>query len=213
MSGGQIPVWITFALAAIALVGSVGGAWIGGRITARRDDRRWERELVREDLRWKREREREQSQRVHDLHLHWREQRIEAYASFIAAVDSFLSEVLVWVQEADERRMTRTDGGRLNDVYRTVESAHVAIEIVASNNVHACAADLLRVCDKAQVEMRQKHLLYLFGVSWARNEINRKFFLARAQAREDVQISRELFIQGIRAELLIELGRESGDLS
>ncbi|OLT46999.1 hypothetical protein BJF85_00675 [Saccharomonospora sp. CUA-673] len=61
----QVPLWATFVIAGIALVGSVGGAWLNGFFTARRDDKRWQRERERADLDY------------------WRDKRVKVYTDVI----------------------------------------------------------------------------------------------------------------------------------
>ncbi|MBB3664473.1 hypothetical protein FB384_003377 [Prauserella sediminis] len=61
----QVPLWATFVIAGIALVGSVGGAWLNGFFTVRRDDKRWQRERERANLDY------------------WRDKRVEVYADVI----------------------------------------------------------------------------------------------------------------------------------
>ncbi|WP_328454693.1 MULTISPECIES: hypothetical protein [unclassified Amycolatopsis] len=83
----QIPLWVTLVLAIIAIMGPIGGALIGGMITARRDDRRWERELEREEARWQRETEREEARREREIkredHRYWLELRATTYTEVI----------------------------------------------------------------------------------------------------------------------------------
>lgn len=79
MSGAQFPLWVTYSLAVIAILGPIGGALFGAWLTARRDDRRWDREVQREDLRWQREHERTQEQNAHDLAKHWTTERLELF--------------------------------------------------------------------------------------------------------------------------------------
>jgi hypothetical protein len=71
--------WVAIALAALAFVGTLGGAWGGQWIASRHDDRRWEREAKREELRWEREQQHLREQRRHELLLHWSEKRLTAY--------------------------------------------------------------------------------------------------------------------------------------
>lgn len=98
MGGASAPLWVTIMLGVLAVVGTVGGAWGGQIIAARRDDRRWEREQQREDLRWKRDREREHERldverdrdevrRTHDSRIEWRLQRFEVCSAFVTALD------------------------------------------------------------------------------------------------------------------------------
>lgn len=80
MNAVQVPLWVTLALAAIALVGPLGSALITGTITARRDDHRWERE----DSRWEREREKLRHERI----LGWRDKRLEYYGQILAVIEA-----------------------------------------------------------------------------------------------------------------------------
>src|SRR5690242_19639165 len=72
----QVPLWVTLTLGLIAIMGPIGGALIGGMITARRDDQRWLRELEREEARWVHENER-------DDHKYWLELRTVSYGTVI----------------------------------------------------------------------------------------------------------------------------------
>lgn len=84
MNAVQVPLWVTLALAAIALVRPLGSALITGTITARRDDHRWEREARREDSRWEREREKLRHERI----LVWRDKRLEYYGQILAVIEA-----------------------------------------------------------------------------------------------------------------------------
>jgi hypothetical protein len=91
MSGVQIPLWVTYSLAVIAILGPIGGALLGARYTAKRDDKRWDREREREEVRWERERQRLADERVHQKQLHWSEKRAEAYGAYMVALDGWIS--------------------------------------------------------------------------------------------------------------------------
>jgi hypothetical protein len=69
----QIPLWVTLALAIIAIMGPIGGAAIGGTLTARRDDKRWQRELERENQQY------------------WRNLRATVYSNVIESHRKYLS--------------------------------------------------------------------------------------------------------------------------
>ncbi|GHG12095.1 hypothetical protein GCM10017567_31800 [Amycolatopsis bullii] len=78
--------WLTITLAVLAVVGTIGGAWGGQWIAARRDDRRWEREAEREELRWTREIEARRAGEAHDLRKHWIDKRVEACSELLTVL-------------------------------------------------------------------------------------------------------------------------------
>ena len=105
----QIPAWMALLLVAAIPAGIGIGAWLGGWLTRRRDDSRWQRERERdelrrqrererEDLRWLHEREREELRRQHDReqaeqqrqrefsHDLW-ERKLAAFGEFLGAFD------------------------------------------------------------------------------------------------------------------------------
>lgn len=84
MSGATSPLWVTIMLGLLAVLGTVGGAWGGQWIAAKRDDRRWEREIAREDVRWQRELQRETLRLDHDERSRWRDVRLELYSELFA---------------------------------------------------------------------------------------------------------------------------------
>lgn len=69
-------VWLSVISAVAALAGAWGGQWI----SARRDDRRWEREQRREDLRWER-----------DVRRDRRDRTLRAYTEFLTKLRQYLS--------------------------------------------------------------------------------------------------------------------------
>src|SRR5437763_1279815 len=62
----QIPAWMALLLVAAIPAGIGIGAWLGGWLTRRRDDSRWQRERERDELRRQREREREDLRWLHE---------------------------------------------------------------------------------------------------------------------------------------------------
>lgn len=87
MQTGAVPSWVTLALAVIALVGPLGGAWIGARVTARRDDRRWDRDRERDDIRWRRESAERTANREYEAENQWRDRRSNLYADLLGTTD------------------------------------------------------------------------------------------------------------------------------
>lgn len=87
MGNGSASQWVTIILGVLAVLGTVGGAWGGQWIAARRDDKRWKRELDREEIRWERERERERVQLERDIRSQWRSDRLDAYVDALRKFD------------------------------------------------------------------------------------------------------------------------------
>lgn len=81
----SFPLWVTYSLAVIAILGPIGGAWFGALQTARRDDRRWDREREREDQRWQRENESHLKARRHEMDVQWRASRSDLYSATYSA--------------------------------------------------------------------------------------------------------------------------------
>jgi hypothetical protein len=83
MIGTQIPAWVTIGLGVLVVLGTLGGLWGGQTIAARRDDKRWDREVRREEERWQREREKEADARNHELAVRLYDQKVEVYTEFL----------------------------------------------------------------------------------------------------------------------------------
>jgi hypothetical protein len=90
MAQGQVSVWVPIVVAVLGILGLV----LGQLVNAWREDRRWQRELAREDVRWQREQEREIARHVRETEVHWREERLAAYAHFAETMDTW-RELLV----------------------------------------------------------------------------------------------------------------------
>lgn len=69
------------ASGAIGVLGVLAGSWL----TARHDDRRWERELNQEHDRWRREDDRR-----------WADERRKVYAQYLAAIDPWIQRTRHW---------------------------------------------------------------------------------------------------------------------
>jgi hypothetical protein len=125
--------WVTIMLGVLAVVGTVGGAWGGQWIAARRDDHRWAREIKREDLRWERQREVEGIKRDHEMRMHWSVQRLNAYTECLHAFEDWMD---ILNQERKQLRMAEGDedvlGRRNRKVRETVKTAVDRVHVIGS---------------------------------------------------------------------------------
>ena len=134
MSNTQIPLWVTLALAVIALFGPIGGAWIGGTITARRDDRRWDREAAREDLRWDRE------QRA-SMTTHWSDSRLEYYAQYLLLHKKLENKILYGTQFAENQETESVSSslyGEIRELIDEIDYQKVLVSVVGSDDLQEC---------------------------------------------------------------------------
>ncbi|MCP2248177.1 hypothetical protein [Lentzea aerocolonigenes] len=148
--GMSVPLWVTIMLGVLAVIGTVGGAWGGQILAARRDDRRWEREQQREDLRWSREREREQrkelAERAHDNVKELRQQRIELYARYLAAYRKWLIQLhinwlFVRVNQKSDDVMELVERDKISKAEADVTEALAMIAFIASDHVVAVTTE------------------------------------------------------------------------
>lgn len=86
MGGG--PVWLTIVLAVVAVLGTLGGAFLGASTTARREREHWTEQAGREDR------------------LYWRERRRDAYIQTMEAWHRF---ILVTSQVVPTLRLDQRD--------------------------------------------------------------------------------------------------------
>jgi hypothetical protein len=105
----QVPLWVTLALALVAIAGPIGGAWIGGTVTAKRDDRRWHAEAEREERRRRHEDERADE-------VYWRNARATAYAAVAVSLSEYLvkaSNAISWLKARKPRDKELVSGESL----------------------------------------------------------------------------------------------------
>jgi hypothetical protein len=102
MTTNQVPLWVPIAVGLFGLLGALGAQLIN----ARREDRRWRREVEQEELRWQRER----TKHLEDRSL---EGRIQAYTEMIGLLESWR-----WTLYPAKRRVL-DEHGQLDDAMRT----------------------------------------------------------------------------------------------
>ncbi|TWP50791.1 hypothetical protein FKR81_19520 [Lentzea tibetensis] len=125
MSATQIPLWVTYSLAVIALVGPLGGAVIGGRVQAKRDDKRWERERDREELRYDREMTKLRNERDHDLLKLWHAARLDGHARMLYSLARWKTAAVTMIGRVE---LSAQDGRELSeDTFENVRKASVQI--------------------------------------------------------------------------------------
>lgn len=83
MQSGQVSVWVPIVVGVIGLVGVIAGQLV----SAWREDRRWEREIVREEIRWNRTRHFE------DI-IQWRSIKVKLYAQVNAMTREFIGHLI-----------------------------------------------------------------------------------------------------------------------
>lgn len=128
----QVPLWVTYTLAAIAILGPIGGALLGALLTARRDDRRWSLEREREDLRWQRE-------RGHELLVAWREPRSSAYSATYQALCAIFS---IWHDARDGEGLPPTSKVKLSSYLHNLIDGLAELSVFATRDVIEKATDL-----------------------------------------------------------------------
>ncbi|WNV82223.1 hypothetical protein [Umezawaea sp. Da 62-37] len=143
MSSSQIPLWITYSLAVIAILGPIGGALIGGTITAKRDDRRWEREREREELRWQREREQQFDERRHQLRLDWRERRLDVYSEYLSAAEALQEPLTALFSLSLTHEQIETIENDFEPHSRRAAAALKVIQVIGSPDLTAICVKLL----------------------------------------------------------------------
>lgn len=124
-------VWFSVISAVTALAGAWGGQWI----SARRDDRRWEREQRREDLRWDRDERRDR-----------RDRTLRAYVDFLTKLRQYLSAATKMQTAVVNRSM---GAGNEHDVvasehevdllYHELAEKVAAVEVFAPLEIYARA--------------------------------------------------------------------------
>jgi hypothetical protein len=128
----QVPLWITLVLAVIAIMGPIGGALIGGMITARRDDRRWQLELEREEARWAREADREN-------HKYWLNLRTVSHSSTIEYLRQFVDiggDIVAALKGSDGNNISISNELKLlKKITGDLESALVRSEICSTTKM------------------------------------------------------------------------------
>lgn len=206
MSGATAPLWVTIMLGVLTVVGTVGGAWGGQWIAARRDDQRWEREAKREDLRWQRESERQSVQRDHEARLHWRDERLKTYSLALAAIDTWLTAVnglMGAVAKADVLYWKGPELDAMDAAQHDLRERMLSTELIGSPRVRQQVILTLRLCK----ELRHKaEMLRLTGrhdeeANSAAIEQIREF---RAEAHVGVAGARADLLGRMRGEFAID---------
>ena len=144
MPSGQVSIWVPLAVAAFALVVVVASQWL----SARREERRWQREIAREEMRATRE-----LRLAHDRR--WGEERVAAYAQFIDVMQQWelaITEV-AFAQEDDEpvdpQLIDRME--QLDDQVRPVLAR---IVLLGSSDVQAQCQELVMMYSRGYRDAR-----------------------------------------------------------
>lgn len=148
--------WVTVALAVLAFVGTLGGAWGGQWIAAQHDDRRWGREARREDLRWEREQQHLREQRTRELQIHWSEKRLTAYVEcyrlskvwcqrLSGNPPSSVWDRLVHIPPPISQKLTKVDQESLREVSAAFHEHLTIMRIVGSARAFKQAAKIYTV--------------------------------------------------------------------
>ncbi|MEU0885671.1 hypothetical protein ABZ345_44415 [Lentzea sp. NPDC005914] len=129
----NVPLWVTYSLAVIAILGPIGGALFGAWMTARRDDKRWQLEHDREERAWTRE----QEQRVHDA-------RMTAYAEALLRAQQWHHELeayQAYLYNPDDER--RPDRAAFPGLELAARNGLVGVDLVGTEEVAADLRDLI----------------------------------------------------------------------
>jgi hypothetical protein len=148
--------WVTIALAVLAFVGTLGGAWGGQWIASRHDNRRWEREAKREDSRWEREQLHLREQRARELQLHWPEKRLTAYVECYRLARAWCQllsgnppsnvwDRLVHIPPPVSQKHTEADEESLREVSAAFHEHLTTMRIVGSVRAFELAAEIYTV--------------------------------------------------------------------
>lgn len=144
VTGATAPLWPSIALGLLAVFGTIGGALGGQWLAARRDDQRWTREAKREELRWEQERLRERDRFSHEAKLQWREQRREAYVTFISVLNVNLETIIEAAGAIPAiGAVSQETQWEVNASHQAIRDAAAVIEIVSSAPVRAATKSLL----------------------------------------------------------------------
>lgn len=133
MQTGSVPTWITFTVAAIALVGPLGGAWINGWITAWREDKRAHREAAER-----------QAERDHETRAYWRDKELEAYIAFSASVTTWrigLARARDEIRDSGE--LTPTTKAAIDNLFGAARDAYAPLGVLGAEEVREKATDLI----------------------------------------------------------------------
>lgn len=149
MPVGQVSGWVPLAVAAVALAAIVGAQWLA----ARRDDRRWQRELDREEVRLRHERQLAEDRR-------WREERLSAYAQFIEVMQQWEQAIteVAFAQEDDEP-VDPALIDRMEQLDELIRPALARVILVGSPNVHAQCQELVLMYSRGYRDARLGDLI------------------------------------------------------
>lgn len=125
-------------------IAGVCGALGGQMLASRRDDARWTREREREDLRWRRDAVEQQARRDHEREVHWRDQRLTAYAALSLAMSNWRMALVDASMQVDNGEALLAE--TVEAVRRTEASALEAygmLGLLATEDVEYVAADMM----------------------------------------------------------------------
>ena len=184
MPSGQVSVWVPIVVGIIGLLGVVTGQLINSR----REDRRWEREAVREELRHRREGERLAADRAHAIALHWAQERKDAYSGLLKETDEYLRALLKCVEALARNEPVSESQALMGEHARAVASFHAAVDILASPRIRVLAGDLVQAAVGARITVTSK------GVDHSSREV----------ALREADRARDAFLGEVRAELGVD---------
>lgn len=144
VKSGQVSVWVPIVVAILGIIGVL----IGQSFNARRDDRRWNREIDREDDRVRRELETARIARDHELRIRWIDQRLDAYTECLSAYKEWL-DIL-------QEELTRLRAARGDDELGIRSRACHAAVVASVDRVHIIGSgDAISACLSAYAKFHQ----------------------------------------------------------
>lgn len=189
----SVPLWVTIALGAMAVLGPMGGTWLGALIAARHDQRRWVRETQREDTHWKREQEKTENE-------YWRERNLAAYATFTNCwinVSNTARFLIVGIRHGGGPNLA-ADADELIRLCNEMAHAVAIIEVEAPRSartlavtVHARTLEVSTHCQLAMVRIHKE------GDQWAPGEDGN----AARKAFDDAARAMTEFTDRVRSDL------------
>jgi hypothetical protein len=209
----QVPLWVTLTLAVIAIMGPIGGALIGGKVTARRDDSRWERELEREELRrtreieleenrWAREIERENRRYWLDLRTSSYSDTIEAWRRFLDIGEKIKGSVAI-ANATGEEYIISDEATKFNAASGELESALLRSEICSSNAIQIQSVEAMRHVSK-YTSLVYKAIFFLNkkGDAWSDvKEVDNQLRVLQTMSRKFTEaVKKEIAVLGGSAE-------------
>ncbi|MFD6070308.1 hypothetical protein, partial [Amycolatopsis lurida] len=117
---------MTWLVAVLGFIGAVAGSWGGQLIAARREDRRWQREMQREEIRAKRE-----------SRKHWKEERLAAYTEIISSLDEWIRarvSDIVKSETGGQNTWLPQESDKTTAARRRAVSAKSTVEIIGSSD-------------------------------------------------------------------------------